>query len=67
MSYKIDMINIGNFKPGDNFGSKVLQLVMKADLHNLALLRGSFPNAVKTVENWRQALDSEDIDDLPYD
>jgi len=65
LSYKIDLENItehGN--DHTNFGTEMLRLVMKADLLNMALLRHSFPNAVKTVEEWRE---TGEIPDLPYD
>lgn len=65
MSYKIDLENItvhGN--DHTNFGTELLRLVMKADLNNLARLRQAFPNAVKTVEEWRE---TGEIPDLLYD
>jgi hypothetical protein len=65
LSYKIDLENITVYKDdATNFGSGLLRLVIKADLNNLALLRQSFPNAVKTVEEWRE---TGEIPDLPYD
>jgi hypothetical protein len=65
LSYKVDLENITTgSNDATNFGSGLLRLVMKADLFNMALLRRSFPNAVKTVEEWRE---TEEIPDLPYD
>ena len=65
MSYKVDLENITVYKDdATNFGSQLLRLVMKADLDNLARLRQSFPNAVKTVEQWRE---TGEIPDLPYE
>ncbi len=65
MSYKVDLENITVYKnDATNFGSELLRLVMKADLNNLRLLRHSFPNAVKTVEEWRR---TGEIPNLAYD
>ena len=67
MSYKIDMGNIlHGDKEATNFGTLLLKLVMKADLHNLRLLKLAFPNAVKTIEGWRMSENGE-IPDYPYD
>ena len=64
MSYRIDMDNIVKGRREDNFGSILLRLAMKADSHNLELIRKGFPNAVETVEHWRE---TSNILDLPYD
>ncbi len=67
MSYKIDLENITKFKDDPtNFGALLLRLVMKADWHNRELLKKGFPNAVKTVEMWRESPTGE-IPYLPYD
>ena len=67
MSYQVDMVNVlRRDKDASNFGFLLLKLVMKADLHNLALLRKAFPNAVRTIEEWR-ASGPEEIPDYPYD
>lgn len=65
MSYQIDMENvvIGR-NNATNFGAWLLRLILKADFHNLELLRKGFPNAVRTVEHWRR---ESNIPDLPYD
>ena len=67
MSYQYDLSSIikGNNR-ADNFGTQLLRLIMKADSHNLSLLRKSFPNAVIMVEHWRESMSGE-ILDLPYD
>lgn len=65
MSYQVDLENITIGKnDATNFGSGLLRLVMKADLHNLHLLKQSFPNAVQTVSQWRV---TGEIPNLPYD
>jgi hypothetical protein len=65
LSYKVDLENITVGKnDATNFGSGLLRLVMKADLSNMRLLRQAFPNAVKTVEEWRR---TGEIPDLAYD
>ena len=65
MSYQTDLENITKGQDdATNFGSMILRFTMKADLDNLKLLRRAFPNAVKTVEEWRQ---TSEIPDYPYD
>ena len=67
MSYRYDLGNIiGGDNKADNFGTQLLRLIMKADSHNLSLLRKSFPNAVTMIERWRESMSGE-ILDLPYD
>ena len=65
MSYKVDLENITVYKnDATNFGTQLLRLVMKADMANLPRLRAAFPNAVRTVLEWRE---TGEIPDLPYD
>ena len=65
MSQKIDLQNaIIGAKDVSNFHFYLFKLILKADKHNLALLRKGFPNAVKLVGNYRI---TGVIDYLPYD
>ncbi len=65
MSYKEDMKNvIVKSKDATNFGALLLRLTMKADLHNRALLKKAFPNAVEVVKYWRE---TGECLELPYD
>ncbi len=65
MSYQEDIENMTTGKKdATNFGAILLRLILKADLHNLALLRKAFPNAVKVAEHWRETGKSLY---LPYD
>lgn len=67
MSYKDDLRNIHD-PATTNFGTQLLRLYAKADLHNRALLKKSFPNAAETYEAWQKTVVIEDeIPDLPYD
>ena len=65
MSLGVDM-QLLNEKgtPQTNFGTKLLVLIAKADLHNRALIRKGFPNAVKVFEYWQE---TGEILDLEYD
>lgn len=65
MSLKLDLhylIN-GNGKQ-TNFSTMLLELIFKADTHNLELLRKAYPNAVSMVESYRK---TGTIQDLEYD
>ncbi len=65
MSYQEDIENMTTGKQDfTNFGALLLHLVLKADLHNRALLRKSYPNAVKVAEHWRA---TGEFLFLPYD
>ncbi len=66
MSYQVDLEAISlHDQSRTNFGYLLLKLCMKADLHNLSLLRKAFPNAVMMVEHWRET--GVNTLDLPYD
>ncbi len=55
MSYQEDIENMTTGKKDStNFGAILMHLILKADLHNLALLRKSYPNAVKVAAHWRE-------------
>lgn len=47
-----------------NFSTLLLKLIFKADTHNKELLRKGFPNAVLTVEQYKE---TGIIKDLGYD
>jgi hypothetical protein len=47
-----------------NFHAQLFRLIGKADLHNRALIRKGFPNAVKVFEHWQE---TGEILDLEYD
>ena len=66
MSLKIDMQIITNGRDDrTNFETMLLKLCMKADMHNLALLRKAFPKAVAVFESWHNS--DKEIIDLDYD
>ena len=64
MSYKIDLDIIHGSNSQTNFGTLLLKLCFKADRSNLEKLRLGFPNAVKTVDHYRQ---TGEVLDLDYD
>ena len=41
-------------KQATNFSAQLLRLIAKADLHNRALIRKGFPNAVKVFEHYQE-------------
>lgn len=65
MSLQIDMdIIVNGTNNQTNFTSQLLRLIFKADTLHKEKLRKSFPNAVQTVEHYRQ---KGEILDLPAD
>lgn len=64
MSLMVDLkfLQEGRQPKQTNFGTKLFELIIKADLHNRTLLKKSFPNAVETFEYWaktKEYLDKE--------
>jgi len=54
VSFAIDMRFLLEGGPHQtDFGTKLLVLILKADSHNLELLRQGFPNAVAAVEHYQ--------------
>lgn len=63
MSYYADMKHM--FEGDDrqtNFGTMLLKLIFKADVVNRAKLAMSFPNAVKTVEQYQKTGEILDLE-----
>ena len=52
IKYDLDRIINGNDNQ-TNFTTQLLKLIFKADAHNKELLRQGFPNAVLTIEEYR--------------
>lgn len=63
LAVDLQLFNQGG-KQQTNFGTKLIQLILKADSHNKELIRQGFPNAVKLVEHWEK---TGQILDLKYD
>ena len=65
MSQVFDLKNSLNGESNiTNFHKLLFDLILKADNHNLYLLRQAFPNAVDMVEEYKK---NGVIIDLPYD
>jgi hypothetical protein len=58
-----DRRNIANIisEPGSSFDAKLIQLIIKADKHNLDVLRQVYPTHVKAVEFWRKGTSTTSI------
>lgn len=63
IKYDLDRIVNGNDNQ-TNFTTQLLKLIFKADLMNKAKLARGFPNAVRTVEHYK---DTGEILDLEQD
>lgn len=46
-----------------NFGTMLLKLIFKADIENRARLAVSYPNAVKTVERYKETGEILNLED----
>ena len=65
MSLNIDLqLFVKGGQRQTNFTTSLIELIFKADGHNLRLLEKSFPNAVKTIDHYRA---TGEFLDLNYD